>query len=213
MNDIDMNAKTVWDYMLMHHEMRKADALIVFGSGDLRVPERAAEVYHQGHAPYVICAGGFGKTDPFHKPEANVFAEVMITNGVPAERIFIENKSTNTGENVRFARKLVEEKGLPFHSFILVTKPYMERRVFATFRRQWEGAEAIVTSPHVSYHEYAPDPEFKRKFLNIMVGDLIRIKEYPARGFQIPQEIPAPVWEANQKLVEFGYTTYADATV
>jgi hypothetical protein len=41
--------------------------------------------------------------------------------------------------------------------------------------------------------------------ISIMVGDLQRIREYPARGFQIPQDIPADVWDAYQQLVRAGY--------
>ena len=38
-----------------------------------------------------------------------------------------------------------------------------------------------------------------------MVGDLQRIRIYPARGFQIPQDMPAEVWEAAQELIRAGY--------
>ena len=44
--------------------------------------------------------------------------------------------------------------------------------------------------------------------LNIMVGDLQRIRLYamPPRDFQIPQEIPDEVWAAFETLVAAGYT-------
>jgi len=38
-----------------------------------------------------------------------------------------------------------------------------------------------------------------------MAGDLQRIKEYPAKGFQIYQEIPERVWKAFERLVELGF--------
>jgi len=41
-----------------------------------------------------------------------------------------------------------------------------------------------------------------------MVGDLQRIKVYPARGFQIEQEIPDHVWHAYEQLVHAGYDKY-----
>jgi hypothetical protein len=41
--------------------------------------------------------------------------------------------------------------------------------------------------------------------ISIMVGDLQRIRIYPALGFQIPQEIPDDVWEAYERLVAAGY--------
>jgi hypothetical protein len=38
-----------------------------------------------------------------------------------------------------------------------------------------------------------------------MVGDLQRIKIYPAKGFQVEQDIPGDVWEAYEKLLEMGF--------
>ena len=68
--------------------------------------------------------------------------------GVPESKILIESKSTNTGENCRFTQALLRERGIAAHSFILVQKPYMERRSFATIRQQWPDATvAAVTSP------------------------------------------------------------------
>jgi hypothetical protein len=45
-----------------------------------------------------------------------------------------------------------------------------------------------------------------------MVGDLQRIKLYPAKGFQIYQDIPADVWAAFEELVEAGYNQRLTAT-
>ena len=38
-----------------------------------------------------------------------------------------------------------------------------------------------------------------------MVGDLQRIREYPARGFQVAQDIPDDVWAAFETLVAAGF--------
>jgi len=44
--------------------------------------------------------------------------------------------------------------------------------------------------------------------INVMVGDLQRIKMYPEKGFQVHQDIPKEVWDAYLKLVEMGYTKH-----
>jgi uncharacterized SAM-binding protein YcdF (DUF218 family) len=207
-NFIDEQAKIVWDYMLMHHEIKPMDAIFALGSNDIRVAERAAELYLQGYGQYVICAGGNGKASDFTKPEAEVFRDVIIAKGVPADKIIIEPNSTNTGDNVLFVKKLLAEKGYNFKSFILVQKPYMERRTFATFKKQWSEPECVVTSPNISYEEYSKDEEFKKRFINVMVGDLIRIKEYPKLGFQIEQNVPENVWGACKKLIDLGFNKY-----
>jgi uncharacterized SAM-binding protein YcdF (DUF218 family) len=208
MNEVDTNAKIIWDYMLMHQELKPMDAIFALGSNDTRTAERAAELYIQGYAPYVICSGGFGVKTIFEKPEAEIFADILLAKGVPADKIIVENKAMNTGENVLFTRELLKQKGFDFTSFILVQKPYMERRTYATFRKQWPEADCIVTSPNVSFEVYAKDEHDKDRWTDLMVGDLQRIKDYPAKGFQIPQEIPENVWAAYEALVRLGYTKY-----
>ena len=207
--ETEVLAKKIWDYMLMHQELKKMDAIFVLGSNDIRVAERAADLYLEGYGNYVICAGGNGKDSWYSKSEAEVFAEVVINKGVPEDKIIKEPNSKNTGENILFVKKLLEEKGIHCSSFLLVQKPYMERRTYATFRKQWPEPDCIVTSPVISYEEYGKDNEdFTMRFVNVMVGDLIRIKEYPSLGFQIEQEIPKDVWEAGQRLIELGFNKY-----
>lgn len=48
-------------------------------------------------------------------PEAELFAEEAMKKGVPGDCILIENKSTNTGENVRFSRAVLEKAGIRNH--------------------------------------------------------------------------------------------------
>ena len=74
-------------------------------------------------------------------------------SGCRREQILIENQSTNTGDNILFTRQLLEERGLDPDRLILVQKPYMERRSYATFKRLWPDKELIVTSPQVSFDE------------------------------------------------------------
>jgi uncharacterized SAM-binding protein YcdF (DUF218 family) len=204
MEQVDKYAKIIWDYMLMHQKVEKADAIFVLGSEDARVVDRAVELYKQGLGKYIIFSGGFGKHITFDKPEAEVFAEIAIKQGIPKEKIIIEDKATNTGENILFTKKLLEEKSLHFNSFILVQKPYMERRTYAAFKKLWPEMNCCVTSPSVSFEHYSEDTNW----IHTMVGDLLRIKEYPKFGWQIPQDIPDEVWEAGQKLLELGYTKY-----
>lgn len=210
MQKIDDLAKVLWDYHHMNNVVVQADCIFVLCSMDTRVAERAVELYQQGYAPYILFSGGSGvlTKDIFKKPEAEVFADVAMRLGVPKDVILIENKSTNTGENVSLSKKLLEEKNLHFTTFILVQKPYMERRTYATFKKVWPEKDFIVTSPLLSFEEYTKDEAFKELTINVMVGDLQRIKEYPAKGFQIVQEIPENVWSAYEQLVAMGYTKH-----
>jgi uncharacterized SAM-binding protein YcdF (DUF218 family) len=207
-------AEILWDYHLMKHQIATADAILVLCSHDERVAERAAQLFHEGWAPLVIFSGGKGSITStlWNEPEAERFARIAISLDVPRERILIEAHSTNTGENIEFTKRLLAKRGLDLNKFIVVQKPYMERRAFATFRKRWPEKDLIVTSPQVSFREYL-DGYANRALsaadvVSIMVGDLQRIKIYPGRGYQIAQDIPDKVWSAFEGLVRAGYDKY-----
>jgi uncharacterized SAM-binding protein YcdF (DUF218 family) len=205
---VDKYAKIIWNYMHMKQEIKPADIIFVLGSNDLRVADRGAEIFKENLAPLVVCSGGNGKNSDFTETEAKLFSERMIGLGVPKEKIILESNSTNTGENVIFTKNLLENMNIKVKRIIAVQKPYMERRTFATIMKQWLGVECVVNSPQISYEDYADNLDFKNRFINVMVGDLQRIKEYPKMGFQIEQEIPKDVWRAGQELIKLGYTKH-----
>jgi uncharacterized SAM-binding protein YcdF (DUF218 family) len=208
--EVLLEAKKLWDYHHLNQLPVKSDCILVLGSHDLRVADRGAELYLQGWAPILLFSGGLGNVTRgvWTVPEADQFARIALDKGVPAEAIFIENQSTNTGENILFTQQLLKEKGLDPQTFLLVQKPYMERRSYATFARHWPEKQLIVTSPQISFEEY-PNKELPmEKVINMMVGDLQRIKIYPEKGFQIYQEIPAGVWEAYERLIGWGFTKH-----
>lgn len=205
---VDRLARRIWDYHRLDHPLRKSDCILVQGSHDRRVAGRGAQLWLDGWAPLLICSGGLGNLtrDIWSEPEADQFAAIAVKMGVPADRILIENRSTNTGENVLFTRRLLAERGLDPQTFILVQKPYMERRTYATFKKVWPEKDAIVTSPQLSFDEYPTAEIPKARVIHIMVGDLQRIRLYAEQGFQIAQHIPDDVWAAYEQLVALGYT-------
>ena len=200
-------AKKLWDYHHMHHTLENADCILVLGSHDLRVAERGADVYLQGLAPIIIFSGGLGNVTKgiWTETEADKFATIALDKGVPPEAIFIENKSTNTGENILFTQQLLKDKHLDLHHFIVVQKPYMERRSYATFKKHWPDKHLLVTSPQIPFEDYPNSAIPVERVINIMVGDLQRIRVYPEKGFQIPMDIPEDVWDAYEQLVEMGF--------
>jgi len=204
----------LWRYHQLNHELVQSDAILVLCSHDRRVAERGAHVFLDGWAPLLIFSGGLGSITKhlWQEPEANQFAEIAVGMGVPRERILIENRSTNTGENVALTRQLLRDHNLDPQSFILVQKPYMERRSYATFRKVWPEKRVMVTSPRVSLDDYLASYSNETlsadDVVSIMVGDLQRVRMYPEKGFQIPQEIPDDVWKAFEVLVAAGYNRH-----
>jgi uncharacterized SAM-binding protein YcdF (DUF218 family) len=207
-------ADTIWNYHLMKHQIAKADVILVLCSHDERVAERGAQLFLERWAPLIIFSGGQGAITKklWDEPEAERFARIAMSLNVPRESILIEKNSSNTGENIQFTKKLLAERGIDPQKFIVVQKPYMERRSYATFLRYWPEKEVIVTSPQVSFREYLA--EYSNRSLSaadvigIMIGDLQRIKLYPALGYQIAQDIPYEVWSAFEELVRAGFDKY-----
>jgi uncharacterized SAM-binding protein YcdF (DUF218 family) len=196
--------------MLMRHELRPCDLIMALGSNDTRVAEHAADLYLRGLAPKLLFSGNVGALTrgQFTKSEAETFADIALAKGVPREAILLEPNSTNTGENIRFSRHLLADHGLDPATFIVVQKPYMERRAYATFMQQWPGKDILMSSPPIAWQDYPTARLTKEIIIPILVGDLQRIRDYPVRGFQIPQEIPAPVWAAFEELVRRGFSSH-----
>ena len=200
-------AKKLWDYHHVNNTIEKSDCILVLGSHDERVAERAAELFLEGYAPLLIFSGGLGRLTEgvWTETEADKFAAIAIRMGVPESSILIENRSTNTGENILFTQQLLSQNNLDPQSFIVVQKPYMERRSFATFTKHWPEKKLIVTSPQIPFEQYATAEISLDMVINIMVGDLQRIKVYAEKGFQVYQFIPDDVWQAYEQLIAMGF--------
>jgi uncharacterized SAM-binding protein YcdF (DUF218 family) len=205
---VDDWARTLWDYHHVHHALEKAECIIVLGSHDTRVAERGADVFLEGWAPLLVFSGHLGAltSGMWSRPEAEVFADVAVARGVPRERILVESRSTNTGENVDFSRQLLEEKGLRPRKAIAVQKPYMELRTLATFAQRWPELDVVVTSPQIDFDAYPTGEIRKDDVIHIMVGDLQRLVVYGRKGWSAPQAVPPEVMAAYEALVAAGYT-------
>lgn len=213
--NIDQLAQKIWDYHNIRQELQKADLIFVLCSHDIRVAEYASELYLSGWAPYILFSGGVAHQNDllrtsWNMAEADKFAEIAMEKGVPKDKILIENKATNTGENFRLSYELLKEKKIPHKKIIIAQKPYMLRRAYATFMKQWPGerVDVVLTSPPLTFLDYPNEEISKDKLINIIVGDVERIKVYPEMGFQVSQDIPDDVWEAYEELVGLGYTKH-----
>jgi uncharacterized SAM-binding protein YcdF (DUF218 family) len=206
---IDELANILWEYNNFRHPLEKADGIFLLGNNDIRTAQYAADIFLQGYAPLLILSGSHTRNTTqknfWTKPEAEIFAGVAVKQGVPMEKIIIENKATNTGENVQFTQKLLEEKGITINKLLAIQKPYMLRRSYATIKQFWPDVDVIMSGPDIPFDRYPEGYLPKDHIINIMVGDTERIMRYPDSGYQIPQDIPDIVWEAWEELVKRGY--------
>ena len=203
--------QVIWDYLCLGQEPQKADCIVGFGNFNTDIARRAAELYHQGLAPKILFTGGLGRNTEglLPEPEAVRFAKVAMECGVPAEDILIEDKSTNTKENIEFIRTLLEETGIPANHILGVHQPFMERRIVSAMGVYWPELNFSVTSPQVTIPEYLARAKqqgiSENASVSVIVGDFQRMDLYAKKGYKLPQYIPEKAWEAFDALVKMGY--------
>ena len=202
----------LWDFMHMNQEPEAADVIVGFGCYDEDIPKRCAELFHRGFAPYVCFSGGLGRNTSaiWTKSEAERFAAIAIAEGVPEDRIILEDQSTNSGENLLFTPKILAERGIKAEKIIAVHKPYMEKRLWAAMQVYWPTVKAVYTSPDVTVEQHIAHAEAvgisRKRVIETIVGDIQRMELYAKKGYQVPVQIPEEVRSAFHTLVAEGYT-------
>lgn len=204
--------QVLWDYMVLGQQVEKADCIVGFGCYNEDVARRAAQLYHQGYAPRILFTGALGRNtrNMWIEGEAERFARIAVQEGVPERDILLEQRASNSGENLIFSRRLLLEAGFPAPRIIGVQKPYMERRLYAAFPVYWPEATVTVTSWQQTLPEYLAGVSrwgrTEEDTVNMIVGDFQRMDVYARKGYQIPQEIPQKAWDAFEALVQLGYS-------
>ncbi|WP_371783278.1 YdcF family protein [Streptosporangium subroseum] len=203
------DVETLWDYHDMHHAVQPADVGIGLGSHDLGVATCAADLYQRSMFPLIVFTGANAPTTvgEFPRGEAVHYREHAMECGVPAEAILIETKATNTGQNIENTRELLAEEEIKVRSAVLISRPYQQRRAYATCKKLWPEIEVICASLPMSLDDYLESIGSFDRVVNMLVGDTQRITEYARRGFAIEQPFPADVLSAYDRLVRAGYTS------
>lgn len=201
------DATLIWDHHQMGHEARSCSAAIGLGSHDLGVATTAADLYRAGLFPVVVFSGGNSPTTRarFPRGEAVHYREHALGLGVPDEAILVESKAANTGQNITFSRELLAEAGVVVESLLLISKPYMERRSYATCRKLWPEAEVVCASEPLELDDYIKSIGDEKLVVDMLVGDLQRVIEYPKLGFAVEQDVPGDVYDAYERLLRAGF--------
>ncbi|WP_432080022.1 YdcF family protein [Streptomyces sp. WAC 04229] len=208
------DARCVWDYHQMGHTPRPCSVAIGLGSHDLGVADTAVSLYKRGMAPLLLFTGATSPTTRERMPrgEAVHYKERALELGVPSTAILVEPRARNTGENIRFSRELLEKEGIEVASVLLISKPYEERRAYATARKLWPAVEVVSASAPMTLDEYVDSIGDARLVIDMLVGALQRLMIYPEQGFMISQPVPSDVLGAYERLCEAGFTSRLLAT-
>lgn len=203
----------IWRYHHIQQTPVPGDVIVALGTNDLRVAEFAASLYHRGFGRKLVCTGGIAHQGdlletPWHRPEAEMFADVAVRHGVPRGNILLEPRATNTSENLLFTRELLEHESISAERIVLAVKPFMQRRTWATMQVVWPEVSATVASPEMTLDEYFSAELLPEKVIHILMGDLQRLWIYGKRGWSVPQQTPGEVQHAFDFLKRRGFTRH-----
>ncbi|GAA2834416.1 YdcF family protein [Kribbella solani] len=204
-----VGALVLWKYHQLGHELKPVDAAIGLGSHDLGVADYAAELYRGQYFPVLVFSGGNSPTtkDRFPRSEAVYYKEHAVSRGLPAGAVLIDPAAANTGQNITMSRNVLASNGLTPDLLMLIPKPYMERRAYATCRKLWPDVQVVCASEPLTFDDYLSSIGDARLVLDMLVGDLQRALEYPKQGFAVVQEMPVEVLAAFRRLIAAGCTS------
>jgi uncharacterized SAM-binding protein YcdF (DUF218 family) len=127
------------DYVMPQVEEGRADLGFLFGTrhGVEEFCAAAHALWRRGMFPKLLISGG--ATGGQARPEAEVIAERLVQLGMPREVLILETAATNTGENVIFSRRMLEQTiGLDaIGSLLVIGKVCSMRRYLMTLARHW----------------------------------------------------------------------------
>jgi uncharacterized SAM-binding protein YcdF (DUF218 family) len=200
----------IYHFLNKKDAQQKADVIIGFGHFDRNIPKRCCDLYLQGMGRKIIYSGGVGAgSADFKNAEAIEFLNYTKVHfpQIPADEIIIEDRSTNTGENIRFSMTKMRELSPGFNfesgirSAILVATPARQLRVYLTVKMYLENIRLINLPPETTLEEnIALFDQKNESFAKQLTGELDRLMIYPAQGLCEKIEIPGSVLKAYQQI-------------
>lgn len=206
--------KVMWDYLSLNMPLEKADLIIGCGCRNLKIPKRCAELYSQNYGKNILFCGGYGKlTGDFLKPEAEIFKDIAIESGVPKNKIFVESKSTNTGDNFKFSLEIIEKNNLKFDKILIVHNTLSARRTLNCAKAVIPNKDIRITGINNTFERFIEslknmNTENAINNISVIVGDIQRIIIFPQFGWQVEDEVPEEVIKNYNILKKRGFNKY-----
>jgi len=153
----------ITNFIFVEDKPRECDIVFLPGGSDPTVPERAAELFRAGLAPFLLPSGGVSiKTGTFggvkvkreiydgnYRTDCEFYADVLLKNGVPASAVIPENESGYTIQNAFFSRRAADERGIVIKSAMICCKAFHARRCLMLYQFAFPEAEIFVVPSEV----------------------------------------------------------------
>jgi uncharacterized SAM-binding protein YcdF (DUF218 family) len=172
--------------------IKKADILVLLGNSIPYTIKCALAAYKNKLCDKILINGGIGhsteilrneirKDDKLNfievenKAEADIFFEIMTkVYNVNPNKIILENKSTNCGDNAKKAIELLNELNIEYNSLILIQDPTMQLRTYASFLKYIDAKKVRL----VNYAPFIPTINEDLKLRNTDINGIWNEKRY-----------------------------------
>lgn len=209
------NAKILYDYLNINTKVEKSDIIVGLGCMDIGIPKECVKLYQNGYGNLIVFSGNVGKgTEGVLKiTEAERFLNIALLNNIPKDKILLEKEATNTYENYKFTKKLLDDNHISYNKIIIVQKPYVKRRCLAIAEIEFPNKEFYITSENLSFEEFIEQSQ-NNKTMSIddiiqeLVGEINIILEAPKFQIQSTQIVPNEILKSYYLLLDMGYTKH-----
>ena len=180
--------KHITQTVFVASESQPADLLFIFGTSTINSDalESVARDCQQKHFPKVIVTGLSGRLySETGKPVAHIMRDELIARGVLSEIILVQDRSTNTLEDVAFSLDVLEKHDISPESIAFLCKAHHSGRCLRTLSKFFPSQ---TLSPVIYVAEYdgikiTEEDWYQHEVSRGRVyGEYLRIIEYSRRG-------------------------------
>ncbi|MGZ5772948.1 YdcF family protein [Ramlibacter sp.] len=178
--------KAITDVVFAPSRPRRSDLLVIFGapasSGRWTA---AAQLLHDGFAPQAVATGGAPYQDGSAASEAAGIRSELIAAGVAASAILVEERSTNTLENVLFTIELLHALKARPKSLVFYCKSHHSGRVWRTLSKHLPEVRLSCATYDAAYGATSvPAESWMRSEVAVrrVLAEYERIRVYADRG-------------------------------
>ena len=211
--------RDITEFIFLEDLPEKADLIIVPGNTWPQPARRAAALYHEGMAPYIVVSGRYSKGQQTfagaacegdrykgaYMTEADFLTDVLIREGVPETAVLQERKAEFTLENARYIRRLLEEKKMTVKKALICCQAFHARRCRMYFEYVFQDTDVeFLMCPAVTQGISRCSWMESQKGLDTVLGELRRCGEQFAWmcGHQDRNGVPVPERNVHQNLRE-----------
>lgn len=152
---------TVIEYLSAKEQVdEKYDLAILAGNSLPYLADELIQLYARGKASSLMVVGGIGHATPFLREnfkkmginvsdasETEMYVEYFKLKYNLDEKVLLtESRSTNSGENAVFSLKKIKSTSLNPKKILLLEDPLLQRRIKATFEKEWKETNAVFTN-------------------------------------------------------------------